>query len=665
MKKLLMIGLMLSTLTTGHAQHSIARVWNEELLHAIRNDFARPTVHARNLFHTSAAMYDAWAVFSAEASPYLLGKTMHGFESSFAGFSYAPAEVDSLRKMAITYAAYRLIDHRFAASPGYADIKPSLDSLLELELGYDASLVDTDYTSGSAAALGNYIAAQYIAYGLQDGANEVNDYANQFYRPANQFLNTESPGNPNITHPNRWQPLAFNVFIDQSGNVFPNQIPEFVGAEWGWVTPFSLSADDRIIKERDGVQYPLYHDPGPPPYLDTVAGGPESELYQWNFALVAVWSGHLDPALDQEIDISPASIGNFGIQDLPVDFADYDQFYDLINGGSAGTGYEVNPVTGEPYTPQLVQLGDYARILAEFWADGPDSETPPGHWYTILNYVSDHPLTEKRWEGNGPVISDLEWDIKSYFTLGGAMHDVAIAAWALKGYYDYVRPVSAIRYMADRGQSTDTLLPNYHVAGIPLIEGYIELVMEDDPLVGPNLENLHKIKLWAWRGPDYISDPETDAAGVGWILAENWWPYQRPSFITPPFAGYVSGHSTYSGAAAEVMTRLTGSPYFPGGMGIFDAAKNEFLVFEEGPSTDIELQWASYRDASDECSLSRIWGGIHPPADDLNGRRLGERIGNEAFDFAGSYFSTQVVQSETLPESEKTFWSTPIPCRTI
>ena len=46
---------------------SVARLWNEALLGAIRKDLARPTVHARNLFHMSAAMYDAWAVYSDSA----------------------------------------------------------------------------------------------------------------------------------------------------------------------------------------------------------------------------------------------------------------------------------------------------------------------------------------------------------------------------------------------------------------------------------------------------------------------------------------------------------------------------------------------------------------------------------------------------------------------
>ncbi len=54
------------------------------------------------------------------------------------------------------------------------------------------------------------------------------------------------------------------------------------------------------------------------------------------------------------------------------------------------------------------------------------------------------------------------------------------------------------------------------------------------------------------------------------------------------------------------------------------------------------LQWATYRDASDQTSLSRIWGGIHPPADDIPGRVIGEKIGIAAFHLAERYFSGQL-----------------------
>ncbi len=177
--------------------------------------------------------------------------------------------------------------------------------------------------------------------------------------------------------------------------------------------------------------------------------------------------------------------------------------------------------------------------------------------------------------------------------------------------------------------------------------GYIELVTEDDPLADRHPEHIGKIKLKAWIGHNAIGNTETDQAGVDWILAENWWPYQRPSFVTPPFAGFVSGHSTYSRAAAELLTLLTGDAYFPGGMGEFVAKKNEFLVFEEGPSMDITLQWATYRDASDQCSLSRIWGGIHPPADDIPGRLIGEKVGVDAFNYGVEYFTKKTLSTTT------------------
>jgi hypothetical protein len=230
------------------------------------------------------------------------------------------------------------------------------------------------------------------------------------------------------------------------------------------------------------------------------------------------------------------------------------------------------------------------------------------------------------------------------------MHDVAVTAWGIKGWYDGIRPLSAIRYMADLGQSSDTSKPRYHPGGLPLIPGRIEVVAAGDTLAGDFNEHVGKIKLRTWRGPLYIAAPDTQIAGVGWILAENWWPYQRPSFVTPPFGGYISGHSTYSRAAAEVLTTLTGDEYFPGGLGTFVARKNEYLVFEEGPSVDVTLQWATYRDAASQSALSRIWGGIHPPMDDIPGRKIGATIGVRSFEAAERYYNgtaTGVEQTTT------------------
>ena len=205
--------------------------------------------------------------------------------------------------------------------------------------------------------------------------------------------------------------------------------------------------------------------------------------------------------------------------------------------------------------------------------------------------------------------------------------------------------------MADRGQSTDMSLPSFDPSGIPLIDGLTAIIEEGDDLAGLNNENVGKIKIYSWKGPDFIDDPSVDVAGVDWILGTHWWPYQRGTFVTPPFAGYVSGHSTFSRAAAEVLTALTGDEFFPGGMGEFDIKQNEFLTFEKGPSENLTLQWATYRDASDQTSLSRIWGGIHPPIDDIRGRVIGEKIGIEAYNLAIQYF-TGTVSNTALSLNE-------------
>jgi hypothetical protein len=122
---------------------------------------------------------------------------------------------------------------------------------------------------------------------------------------------------------------------------------------------------------------------------------------------------------------------------------------------------------------------------------------------------------------------------------------------------------------------------------------------------------------------------------VKWIHADDWTSYQRTSFITPAFPGYFSGHSTFSRSAAEVMAAITGTPYFPGGMGSYS---NYVLGFENGPSQPITLQWATYYDAADQAGISRIWGGIHPPIDNLAGRRAGETCGKGVWNLARTYW---------------------------
>jgi len=616
----LFLGILIVAFARPAAAQSIAREWNEALLAAIRADLARPTVHARNLWHVSIAMWDAWAAYDPDAVQFL-----HQEKVSVVDVAAARAET-------LSFACYRIMEERFLLSPGEAQSQAAFEAIMAAH-GYDIN--DFETLGSTPAALGNRIAETVLEFGYLDNSNEFNDYANIFYVPVNPPLVPSLPGNPLIIDPNRWQPLSLDFFVDQGGNIIPGGSPPFQSAEWGQVSAFALLPADRTINQRGGFDYWVYHDPGAAPQL----GGTGDADYKWGFELVSAWSSHLDPSDGVTIDISPGAIGNAA---LPAS-NDFQGFYDFANGGDWGSGHAVNPSTGLPYVPQVVPRGDYARVLAEFWADGPDSETPPGHWFVIANYVSDQPETVKKIQGQGDLLDDLEWDVKVYFALGGAMHDSAVAAWGIKGWYDYVRPVSALRHMADNGQSSDALQPSYDPSGISLRPGLIELVSAATTATGERHEHLAgsegKIALYAWRGPDSIIDPLVDEAGVGWILAENWWPYQRPSFVTPPFAGYVSGHSTYSRAGAVVLSSITGSDFFPGGLGEFQCLANQFLVFEDGPSVDITLQWATYYDASDQTSLSRIWGGIHPPADDIPGRHIGQQVGEDAFAKALTYFS--------------------------
>ena len=638
------------------AEHDVAFEWIEVQLKGIRVDFARPPIHARNLYHVSLAMYDAWAAYDDVAETVLLGNTLGGYTAEFDGVpeNILPfLDIPSARREAASYAAYRVLTHRYESSPGVVTAQARFDSLFTA-LGYDPSTTSNNYLFGSPAALGNYIGEQVIAFGLQDGANEAFDYTNLYYEPLNGQLVVADPGNPTITDPNRWQPLAISGFVDQSGQVLDSS-PPFQSPEWGWVAPFALENDQMNIYERDGELWPTWLDPGAPVYVGGDQTAESDSMYKHHFAMVSIWQSHHDPYNGVMVDVSPASIGNS--PDFPETLQEYGDFYSYFEGGDAGEGHEINPSSGLPYDPQLVPLGDYTRILAEFWADGPDSETPPGHWFSITNEVMSHPDFTYDWMGEGEELDPFEYEVKMYLTLGGAVHDAAIAAWSVKGYYDYIRPVSAIRYLAGQGQSSDPSLPSYSPNGIPLYPGFIELVDDTDSLAGPGGENIGKVKVYTWKGPDYIDTYEAEnglqvpidsvgnIAGTGWILAENWWPYQRPSFVTPPFAGYVSGHSTFSRSAAEVLTAVTGDPFFPGGMGEFDCPQNDFLVFEVGPSVDVTLQWATYYDASDQCSLSRIWGGIHPVTDDIRGRQMGILCGTQAVDMANFYFSGAISNS--------------------
>ena len=580
-----------------HPEWSVARRWDEGLLDAIRRALPNPPVHARNLFHTSVAMWDAWAAYDPTASGYIVHE------------KHTASDPTAARDEAISYAAFRVLSSRFIKAVGADESLTEFADIMD-ELCYPATVTTTD--GDSPAAVGNRIAAAVIAQGLQDGSNQANGYASPDYKPVNQPLVVKAPGTT-MVDPNRWQPLQIEHMISQNGIPVTNGVQQAVGPHWGHVAGFGLP---------DGGPSGVPIDPGPPPRL----GDPATDAtFKAQVVEVIRDSSMLDPTQAATIDISPGARGG---NDL---------------GTNDGRGHPVNPVTGKPYPADVVNAGDFYRVMAEFWADGPKSETPPGHWNVLANLVSDELSPDLRIAGTGHPVDRLQWDVKLYLALNGAVHDAAIAAWGLKGDYDGTRPISMIRYMASKGQSSDPSLPSYSTEGLPLVPDLIELITKETTAPGARQAALAghegEIAIRAWGGNP--ADPKTQIGGVRWTLAVDWVPYQLPTFVTPAFQGYISGHSTFSRAAAEVLTGFTGSEYFPGGISGY-TIKAGSLKFEQGPTTDIRLEWATYFDASDQAGMSRLYGGIHVQADDLTGRRVGSTCGQDAWALAQRYYAGQV-----------------------
>lgn len=576
-------------------RHSVARVWNEFMLDAIRKDFPNPTKHGRNLYHVSAAMWDAFWPYEVEA--WTKAKPMFHREDVLEGD--LGGDRLAAQREAISHAAFTVLSHRYKDSPGAERSLFGFRWLME-RLGFDPD--DLSLEGISPAAVGNRIGKGVLDESYDDGSNELNGYADTGgYVAVNDPLVLDLPGTQ-MNDVNRWQPLAFDYAVSQNGIPIGAMVQSFLGVNWREVKAFAM---------RKTSPNTIAFDPGPPPLWGTDT---HDEFVD---AVVEIlrFSSRLDPSDDTLIDISPGALLNNSL------------------GTNSGEGRAVNPATNQPYEKNLVKLADYGRILAEYWADGPASETPPGHWNTLHNEVTDIDGFERRYMGKGDELPALEWDVRAYLSLNGGLHDAAIAAWTLKAQYDYSRPISMVRALAGLGQSSDPDELSYHPQGITLEPGLIEVVTEASSAEGERHAHLSngvgKIAVFAWTGAP--EDPHSDFGGVDWILAEDWFPYQRRTFVSPAFAGYVSGHSTFSRAGAEIMTLLTGTPFFPGGMGEFHFPKGEYLEFEYGPSDDVTLQWATYYDAADQAGMSRLYGGIHVAADDFIGRTLGARVGVEAF----------------------------------
>ena len=583
--------------TVSHPEWTVARRWDEALLDAIRRALPNPPVHARNLFHTSVAMWDAWVTYDPTASGDLFTE------------KHTASDVGAARDEAISYAAFRVLSARYIKAVGASESLNEFDDLMD-SLCYPIATTTTE--GDSPAAIGNRIAATVLVAGKADGSNEANGYAAPDYKPVNPPLVVNKTGTT-LVDPNRWQPLQLEHMISQNGIPVTNGVQQAVGPQWGHVTGFALAS---------GGDAGTPIDPGPPPRLGDPA---TDQAYKDQAVEVIRDSSELDPTNGATIDVGPGARGSNSL------------------GANDGHGHPLNPATGKAYAADVVNKGDFGRVMAEFWADGPKSETPPGHWNVLANAASDELAPNLKVGGTGPVVDRLEWDVKLYLALNGAVHDAAIAAWGLKGHYDSVRPISMIRHMGGLGQSTDPSRPSYNKEGLPLVPGLIEVITRESSAPGQRhaalASSVGKIAIKAWGGTP--ADPKTETSGAKWMLAGDWIPYQLPTFVTPAFQGFASGHSTFSRAAAEVMTGFTGSEYFPGGISGYTIPAGS-LKFEKGPTTDIRLEWATYYDAADQAGQSRLWGGIHIQADDFTGRIMGSQCGKDAWALAKRYYAGQI-----------------------
>jgi Vanadium chloroperoxidase N-terminal domain len=222
-------------------------------------------------------------------------------------------------------------------------------------------------------------------------------------------------------------------------------------------------------------------------------------------------------------------------------------------------------------------LSDSSKARAEYWADGPKSEFPPGHTAVFAQALS-------RKKGHS-----LDTDAKLFFLVGNAMMDASIASWYQKflgGWptvtpftkYDFVRPITAIREY-------------YKTQNPPTVPG-------------------------AWLGPNN---------GFGDVPAEKWLPYQALTVVTPGFPEYVSGHSTFTAAGATMLASFNGSDTFAASV-IIKAGSSKIEPGGNVPPTNVTLTWPTFSDASNDAGMSRRWGGIHFQTGDYHGRALGRQV---------------------------------------
>ena len=240
-------------------------------------------------------------------------------------------------------------------------------------------------------------------------------------------------------------------------------------------------------------------------------------------------------------------------------------------------------------------LTDQQKVIAEYWADGPQSSTPPGHWN---EFAHDLALRDQH---------DLADDVKFFFALNNALFDTGIAIWDAKYAHNYVRPQTAIRHLyADQ-------------------------------------------EILSWGGPNQ---------GTQLIDGSTWQPYQDVTFVTPAFPEYTSGHSGFSFAAATVLEAFTGSNVLYDGVSrgaqdfdgdgepdLIGSWSTEELAFENYSGDPITLQWSTLWDAAAEAGRSRLYGGIHIQDGDLRAREMGVQVAKDAWTATTELFTAEEESS--------------------
>jgi hypothetical protein len=217
-------------------------------------------------------------------------------------------------------------------------------------------------------------------------------------------------------------------------------------------------------------------------------------------------------------------------------------------------------------------LDDEQKIIAEYWAGMhedkfEDTSLIPNYGYWTVPPVQScriaHYIVEKNGFKNANVI-------KLFFALTNALLDASIAAWDAKLYYNTTRPDSVIHELRD------------------------EFCFD------------------SWGGP---------CVGTVNMEGEGWCPYL---LNTPPFPEYVSGHSTFTRAMADIISCFCDSSEY-GECVVFPACSS---VIEPDctPAEEITLSWPTLYDAADQAGWSRRYGGIHFEEGDLRGRELGEKV---------------------------------------